>query len=828
MTHAATTSSANPSSVSTSPTTPPPATSPLTAGPSATSPPPGGPPLVLAGGRGGLPTGQPAPGLRMLVYLRLHWLMIAFGGSLLATVAAYAAWELLASRYESYALLQVSSVPAALANANQPGQPRTEFVTYLKTTAALLRSEFVLNAALRDIRDLPTIRRQKDPIKFLDEELIVQWQDGSEVVRIAFKSREPEDARRIVDAVQKAFMSEVVQRDVQEKQYFLRKVEEAQLELRKILDRKAERPLAGQAPAGGDGGVLPAAGAAPANAPPAAGNVPNPPAAGAAPGDNPLAAGNAPPAGAAPAGGIPLPPPQTAGLVPAAALLPPEPAGWDRLLRSNPGLVVNKVQSLLQEIERLPIEINHAQRRLAVLREKMEAIKNAPVSDLTLQLVEKDPEVAAQVQRTRQALREYEFRRNAAADPQAPGVLQLKAAYEAQEAALAALRKEKSDAIERNRRLADAQKVAAEMEETIRTIQRLQEQWETAKAILARTERQLLQLPLGEKVASDSSDGRLYRPEWSDLDSTDSIYRRLVQQYYLTRLELDSPPRVRVIQSASTPIQRDVKKQIVGTVFAALLSYLLVALAAVGYETLTQRLNSLEDVRQHSRLLVAGVIPGKVEHAFSTERSRRVPVVEAVDRLRAHVAQAWLARGVRTIAVTNPLHDDGRTTIAFALAASLAHSGVRTLLIDGDVRQPRLHRLAGCGPQTSLPQGLCELLRGEAEWTAVVQQLANGLHVLPAGAWTEATRHSLSGEQWQTLLQRLRDNYSCIIIHTHALLAAAEALDISHRCDALLLCVRYRESTVPLLQRAEERIAALQLSHSGVVYVGATVAESLC
>ena len=61
-------------------------------------------------------------GMRVLTYLRLHWLMILFCGSLLGTTGAFAAWELLASKYESYAMLQVSSVPTALANQNNPNQ----------------------------------------------------------------------------------------------------------------------------------------------------------------------------------------------------------------------------------------------------------------------------------------------------------------------------------------------------------------------------------------------------------------------------------------------------------------------------------------------------------------------------------------------------------------------------------------------------------------------------------------------------------------------------------------------------------------------------------
>src|SRR6516225_3385091 len=84
------------------------------------------PPRPPAQGRTGF---KPDEGgsLRILTYLRLHWLMIAFCGTLLGGAGAYAAWELLDSKYESYGLLRVSSVPPSVANQNNPMQARTDF-----------------------------------------------------------------------------------------------------------------------------------------------------------------------------------------------------------------------------------------------------------------------------------------------------------------------------------------------------------------------------------------------------------------------------------------------------------------------------------------------------------------------------------------------------------------------------------------------------------------------------------------------------------------------------------------------------------------------------
>jgi len=738
--------------------------------------------------------------LRILTYLRLHWLMILFWGALLGGIGAYAAWELLAAKYESYALFQVSSVPTALANLNNPNQARTDFVTYLKTTSTLLKSEFVLNAALRDLTDVPTIKAQEDPIKYLDEELQVTWQDGSEVIRVTFKSRQPADAKRIVDAVQKAFMSEVVQKDIQDKQRFLKQVEDARLELQQILRQQASNPVLVKGSTL-PGSLLPAGGV-PKEIPTP---MPGPP--------NPLPP-IAPDAPAVPA--APLPDP-AAGR---------QPGGLEILYRLDPRILVNKVAQLQSEVERLPLTINDGKRRLAQLQQRMDALKNAPVSQATLDAVEKDQDIIAQILKTKQAKRDYDFRARAAENPNVPAIQELKQVWEAQEAKLAQLRKEKEATIERDKRIAEAQRIANEMEELIRYLQRQQEQLETAKAALARAEKQLIELPLpsdkGGLLSVDYKEPPSYHPEASDLDSTDGIYRTLVRQYYLTQMELNSPSRVRVLQSASNPTQKETKKQIIGTVFAGLLGFGLMILGVIGYETMAQRISSLSDIKAASPMTVVGVIPHPPRP--NSDPLKQAAANESIDKLRTYVAQAWLARGATTVAITSPLGDEGKAFTAFGLASSLAQSGYKTLLVDFDLRDPKLHEFAGVPNST----GVCELLRGETDLHSALVYLPSGLHLLPTGKWSDEARKAATGERLETLLAKLRGPYDCVVLHAHALLAAAEAVEVARRCEVALVCACYRETTTPLLKRAAERVATMEIPYCGVVYVGATQEESLC
>src|SRR5262249_27721825 len=161
----------------------------------------------------------------------------------------------------------------------------------------------------------------------------------------------------------------------------------------------------------------------------------------------------------------------------------------------------------------------------------------------------------------------------------------------------------------------------------------------------------------------------------------DDVYRRLVQQYYMNLMELHSPARVKVIQPASIPMQREMKKQIVGTVFAGFMGFALMALGVIAFETMTKRVSSLQDAKTASSMPVVGVIPCRAAEAMGRDPLKRAAANEAIDKLRSYVAQSWLARGATTVAVTSPIGDEGKAFVAFALASSLTQAGYKTLLV---------------------------------------------------------------------------------------------------------------------------------------------------
>lgn len=730
------------------------------------------------------PAAKPDPdagnGLRVFTYLRLHWLLIAFCGTLLGAAGSYAAWELLPSKYESYSLLQVSSAPSSLASGSNRDQNRTDFATYVKTTAALIKSEFVLNAALRDLKDLPTIKEQKDPIKYLDDEVQVSWQDGSEIVRISFKGHNPGDVKRVVDSVQAAFLKEVVQKEVLVKRALVAKTEDARNKIEKMLADRTKKPAMN--------GLVPVAAAVPAGAP------------------NLL-----PPFEAKP---------------PAVGPVVPNLQNDDLIMRLRPGAVIDQFVALDMGVRQLPIDIQIARRNLLEAEGKIKALKEAPIPQETIAEAEKDPAVFQQGRARTLARTRYE---NAVelGNPMAPEVVNMRKVWEAQEKVYEDLHHEKARQLEQAKRKVLMEKLAAEWTAGKHQVEKLEAKLGQDKDALARLGRHLADLPAGDKVNPAGGfvhQEKQYETENTVLSTLDALYAQLVARHQLAELELQNPERVRDIQAASSPTQKDMRKQLLGTVFAGLMGYVLLALGVVAYETVGRRVSSLADLKGAGPAPVVGVIPCQPAEATGRDPLKRAAANEAVDKLRAYVAQTWLSRGATTVAVTSALGDEGKAFTAFGLATSLAQSGYKTLAVDFDLRDPALHTYAGVANGV----GVCEALRGEADARAAVLSLPGGLDLLPAGKWTEEARKAAVGGRLEALIARLKEPYDCVVFHGDAILTVAESVEVARRCEVVLVCAQYRETKAPLLRKATDRVAAMEIPYSGVVYVGASDQEALC
>ncbi len=723
-------------------------------------------------------------GYRILAWLRLYWLMVLFCGALIAAPMAYLAWTMLPSKYESYALLRVASSPFSVSNSKDPQRSRTDFTTYLKTNSQLIKNEFVLNKALSTIvdgsriSDLATIQEQKNPFQFLDDELVVSFQEGSEIIRLTMKGHNAEDIRKIVNAVQLAYMEEVIEKEIKERQDDLIVVEKTLGKLQDTLNQKSGK---------GNDALLPVGAVVPAE--------PRPfPALG-----------------------------QPAIAIPPAAL--PE-----SIRKLFVGELVKRVMLLREQAHDMPLSIASQKSRVETLEKQMQSLTTGAPSKEILDEVDRDPEVQFLATREGVFRRKYNKDRATYQNPDAPTILASLAEADKMAEQLKQTRIKKAYEKELAKRQGKAGDFGVQYDDAIRKLGELETRFAKDQKRLVEAEQEMAKLPpdpvtltlvkAEEKRHEDSK--RLINTDASLVEVDDLIFRLIAGHAATLRLDISSPKRVRVLQTASTPMQRDTRKQILGSAFAGMFGFALIAFGAIAYETKVQKLCGVADFRNTAPMPVVGVIPWQPDSNRGS--AKRTDMLEAVDKLRAYVTQTWLSRGATVVSVTSPIGDEGKAFTAFHLANSLAQGGFKTLLVDFDLRKPTMHPLA------NVPNGVgvCELLRGEADFRNTIHALPSGLHFVSAGQWSEAARMAACGGRLEALLNRLKEPFDCVILHGHSLLTAAEAVEVSRRCDVVLLCTLNRETRLPMVKKASERIATMEIPFSGIVYLGATPQEALC
>jgi succinoglycan biosynthesis transport protein ExoP len=228
--------------------------------------PPGADFAVEAGWHGGALAPPPAlasgpNAASLLKGLQRRWWVALFLGVLLAGSAGVGAWYGLEPKWTAEAPVHIDPVPQWLLSPVFAASPdRNEFINYERWQAAQMKSRFVLNAARKreDVKNLPIIREQPDPIQFLDDEIKIDYKDGDEVLNIQIMGSDPEAAKAIVNAVREEYFNEVIKKEHEARENRKREVDAVVSQTETKLDEK-EKTLHGLAEQLGitDSGQLP-------------------------------------------------------------------------------------------------------------------------------------------------------------------------------------------------------------------------------------------------------------------------------------------------------------------------------------------------------------------------------------------------------------------------------------------------------------------------------------------------------------------------------------------------------------------------------------------
>ena len=159
---------------------------------------------------------------------------------------------------------------------------------------------------------------------------------------------------------------------------------------------------------------------------------------------------------------------------------------------------------------------------------------------------------------------------------------------------------------------------------------------------------------------------------------------------------------------------------------------------------------------------------------------------ESVDTLGTSLRLGEELQKFRVLAVTSATSNEGKTSVASQLAISISKAtGEKTLLIDGDMRSPDIHRVFGITAEPGLEDVLCEDCSLS---DAIYVGWSETLDILPAGRLGANPHRLLSNGVANGLFEQLKDEYRYVIIDTPPVLMAGESLILCQAADATLMC----------------------------------------
>jgi succinoglycan biosynthesis transport protein ExoP len=305
-------------------------------------------------------------------------------------------------------------------------------------------------------------------------------------------------------------------------------------------------------------------------------------------------------------------------------------------------------------------------------------------------------------------------------------------------------------------------------------------------------------------------------------DNTSKLYGTLLERTAQTDLTRAlQVAYVRTIDQALVPATPISPRMHTALAIGSLLGLLLGLGVALMLDQLDRVIRTVEEA-EAAGLTVLGVMPhidqtqALAQPAYGRRKRREKPeqlgdrdlivhnhpkssVAECCRTIRTNITFMSADRPRKTIVVTSASPREGKTTVTISLAISLAQSGKRILVVDTDLRKPRIHRSF----RKPLTRGVTTVLVGEHTAKEAIQETGiPGLWLLASGPIPPNPSELLHTEQFRMLLADLAKNFDHVILDSPPLAAVTDAAILAPQVDGVILIIHTQRTTRDALRSA--------------------------
>lgn len=241
---------------------------------------------------------------------------------------------------------------------------------------------------------------------------------------------------------------------------------------------------------------------------------------------------------------------------------------------------------------------------------------------------------------------------------------------------------------------------------------------------------------------------------------------------------------------------------------------------------LDNRIKLIDEVKQATQLPLLGAIPKVLEPRIILSNEAEAGISQGYSYRYSSFTEAFRAIAmnlsyimaksgkIKSLVLTSSTSSEGKSTTTYNLALALADLGSRVLIVDADMRKPRIHKLI----KQSNENGLSEAIISDESWTEIAKSnVVEGLDVITAGSNVPNPIALLKSQKMSQLLQEWEEAYDYVLLDTPPIGVMADAQSLIHLVDTVLLVAGIDKSSQKSLSHTVEILRSNECNLAGFV-----------
>lgn len=212
-------------------------------------------------------------------------------------------------------------------------------------------------------------------------------------------------------------------------------------------------------------------------------------------------------------------------------------------------------------------------------------------------------------------------------------------------------------------------------------------------------------------------------------------------------------------------------------------------------------------------------VRGGLSRNLITYHDPKSPAAEAYRSLRTNVGFAGIDKKIKVIAFTSPQMGDGKSTTAANFAIAMAKTDKKVVIVEGDLRKPKVHKYFGIGNDIGLTHILTDMIIEKQPVESFVKKVPDieNLYVVTGGFIPPNPTEVLGSKRMEEFIDRLKEQFDMVVIDTPPVAQLTDAALVGKKADGVILVIASGRTNIQAAQRAKQALLNVDAKIVGTV-----------